>query len=142
MVYWRDSIILKTPGFEFPYMRKDQLKNSFRIASLIIRYRQDELNEQQTKELFDWVESSKENKKLFDELNSEPYIKLALQELKQTDSLSALERVHARIDYTCPPFGQKSAPPPPRSAAADLFHQSCHDYRLRICLESFSRIEN
>jgi transmembrane sensor len=78
-------------------MKRRNTYKSFRIASLINRYMQDELNEEQIKELFSWVESSKENRKLFEELLSEPYIKLAVEKLKQADTAAALERMQEKI---------------------------------------------
>jgi transmembrane sensor len=79
-------------------MHPDKLKKSFRIASLINRWRQDELNEEQIKELFEWVDSSEENRRLFEELNSESYIRLIVEKLRKTDTESALKRVQARIE--------------------------------------------
>ena|ERR1700680_909619 len=78
-------------------MDEDKLKKSFRLASLINRYKHDELKEAQIKELFDWVESNKENRKLFKELLSEPYIKLAIQKLNPTDTEFALVRIQEKM---------------------------------------------
>jgi transmembrane sensor len=84
-------------------MHPFKINKSFRIASLINRWRQDELNEEQIKELFEWVDSSEKNRKLFEELNSETYIKLVVEKLRKTDTESALKRVQARIEASSNP---------------------------------------
>jgi ferric-dicitrate binding protein FerR (iron transport regulator) len=67
------------------------------IASLIIKYRNNELSDKEKKELEEWCALSKKNQMLFDRLNDEAYLSLKRKRLNSIDIDAQWEKITARL---------------------------------------------
>jgi transmembrane sensor len=67
------------------------------IASLIIKYRNNELTDKERKELEEWRALSEKNQMLFDRLNDEAYLSLKRKRLNSIDIEAQWEKISARL---------------------------------------------
>jgi len=73
---------------------------SLRIAGLIRKYREGDLNESEEIELNQWIAESPHNQLLFTELSGEQYIGQQIDHIKSYDADKAFERISGRIDVS------------------------------------------
>lgn len=67
------------------------------IASLIIKYRNNELTDKERKELEEWCALSEKNKLLFDRLNDDAYLAIKRKRLDSIDIDEQWEKISARL---------------------------------------------
>lgn len=67
------------------------------IASLIVKYRNNELTDKERKELEEWCALSEKNQMLFDRLNDEAYLSLKRKRLNSIDIDAQWEKISARL---------------------------------------------
>jgi transmembrane sensor len=67
------------------------------IASLIVKYRNNELTDKERKELEEWCALSEKNQMLFDRLNDEAYLSLKRKRLNSIDIDAQWEKIIARL---------------------------------------------
>lgn len=80
-------------------MDQQNLDKAFRASELIAKYIQNSLNEDESRELDSWIETSSENRQLFSELTNPEELQTCLRQFEITDAQkkAALRRIELRI---------------------------------------------
>jgi len=79
-------------------MNKTNTGKSFRAAYLINRYLQGNITAPETEELETWLNSSEQNRQLFEDLRSAEAVEAQLQQFKNTDSEEGWQRLQHKIN--------------------------------------------
>lgn len=72
------------------------------IASLIVKYRNNELTDKERKELDEWCALSEKNRMLFERLNDEAYLSLKRKRLNSIDIDAQWEKISSRLPQKKP----------------------------------------
>ena len=80
-------------------MDQQKLDKAFRASELIAKYIQNSLNEDESRELDSWIETSSENRQLFSELTNPEELQICLRQFEITEAQkkAALRRIELRI---------------------------------------------
>jgi transmembrane sensor len=80
-------------------MDQQKLDKAFRASELIAKYIQNSLNEDESRELDSWIETSSENRQLFSELTNPEELQIFIRQFEITEAQkkAALRRIELRI---------------------------------------------
>jgi len=81
-------------------MEEQAINNALRIAGLLARYLKAEISAEEEKELFDWVNQSESNFRLFAKIVNEQNLETYYKELQVFDTASALEKIRPKLKPT------------------------------------------
>jgi transmembrane sensor len=101
-------------------MKDQQVEKASQIASLVVKYMQDNLSPQEQAELDTWLQEDSENYLLMEEMMDDNKLGKSLSELQSYDHDAAFQRLNERISNTTPVIRKKSFKARYEAAAALL----------------------